>query len=89
MDSFDSQDPSYSSLGRYDPNPLKPKDNGDVAVNLGVVDTLSIGIANTREVWRRDPGEVFRSVPTGKSETKPGWQMRAKQGFSQVDPAMT
>lgn len=43
-DSFDSTDPSYSTNGRYDAS--KTKDNGDVATNAGLVDSISVGNAN-------------------------------------------
>ena len=43
-DSFDSENPAYSTSGQYDP--LKNKDNGDVSVNFGIIDTLGIGNAN-------------------------------------------
>ena len=43
-DSFDSDDPSASTNGQYDP--AKAKDNGDVATNEGILNALGIGNAN-------------------------------------------
>jgi len=51
-DSFDSTDFRFSTGGRYDP--LKKKDNGDVATNSGVIDSLNVGNA-----------EIMGSVATG------------------------
>jgi hypothetical protein len=42
-DSFDSTDVRFSTGGRYDP--LKRKDNGDIATNSGLVDSLNVGNA--------------------------------------------
>jgi hypothetical protein len=44
VDSFDSADPSYSSNGLYVVS--RRKDNGDVATNSGLVNSLSSGNAN-------------------------------------------
>lgn len=43
-DSFDSTDPLYNSGGLYDPN--KVKDNGDVASNDSIKNTIDVGNAN-------------------------------------------
>ncbi len=43
-DSFDSTDPLYSTLGRYDSS--KRKANGDVATNSSLTNSLSIGNAD-------------------------------------------
>lgn len=43
-DSFDSSDPNYSTDGMYDP--AKKKDNGDVATNSGLANSLAAGNAN-------------------------------------------
>lgn len=69
-DSFDSMDPSYSTLGQYDPNPLKTKDNGDVAVNMGLVNTLSIGNANISGHIATGPGGSISIGPNGKVGNK-------------------
>ncbi|HEY1169808.1 MAG TPA: hypothetical protein VGH19_00435 [Verrucomicrobiae bacterium] len=44
VDSFDSQDPNYSTNGLYTPS--KRKANGDVATNSGLVNALAAGNAN-------------------------------------------
>ncbi len=43
-DSFDSQNPLYSTGGQYDPT--KRRDNGDIATNSGLVNSLSVGNAD-------------------------------------------
>jgi hypothetical protein len=43
-DSFDSTDPSYSTVGRYDPT--KTKANGDVATNEKIANGINVGNAN-------------------------------------------
>jgi hypothetical protein len=44
MDSFDSMDPNFSTNGQYDSN--KRKDNGDVATNSGLINSIKVGNAN-------------------------------------------
>lgn len=51
-DSFDSADPNHSTAGQYDIT--KRKDNGDIATNSGLVNSLSVGNA-----------EVYGKVSTG------------------------
>ncbi|MEO7298652.1 MAG: hypothetical protein ABI042_08770, partial [Verrucomicrobiota bacterium] len=80
-DSFDSQDPSYSTRGQYDPNPLKTKDNGDVAVNLGVVDTLSIGNANISGSVATGPGGSISIGSNGKVGDKAWMADASKTGI--------
>lgn len=53
-DSFDSADPAYSTGGRYDP--AKTKDNGDVATNSGLVNSVSVGNANIKGTVSTGPG---------------------------------
>jgi len=43
-DSFDSQNPNYSTNGRYDAS--KHKANGDVATNQGLVNSVNVGNAD-------------------------------------------
>ncbi|HXT38865.1 MAG TPA: hypothetical protein VN887_02470 [Candidatus Angelobacter sp.] len=43
-DSFDSQDPNYSTNGKYDSS--KHKANGDVATNQGLVNSVNVGNAD-------------------------------------------
>lgn len=47
-DSFDSLDPNYSNNGRY--SAAKAKDNGDVATNYAVTNSVNVGNAN---IWGR------------------------------------
>ena len=47
-DSFDSTNPLYSTNGLYDPNVNKLKDNGDIATNSGIVNSIQVGNAN---IW--------------------------------------
>lgn len=64
-DSFDSENPAYSTAGLYDVT--KRKDNGDVAVNYGILNSLSVGNAN-----------IFGSVavgPGGSISIGPGGQV--------------
>lgn len=56
VDSFDSQDPNYSTNGLYLTS--RRKDNGDVATNSGVVNSLASGNAN-----------IFGHVSTGPGGT--------------------
>ena len=53
-DSFDSEDPNFSTNGRYDAN--RAKDNGDVATNSGLVNSLSVGNANIHGRAATGPG---------------------------------
>jgi hypothetical protein len=59
VDSFDSSDPNYSNYdivkgyGTYDP--AEPKDNGDLASNSGVTNSISVGNA-----------DIFGRVHTGE-----------------------
>lgn len=57
-DSFDSSDPLYNTDGKYDS--AKAKDNGDVATNSSMIDSL--------DVWNAD---VYGRVSTG-----PGGQVK-------------
>ncbi len=63
-DSFDSENPSYSTLGQYDY--LKRRANGDVAVNYGVYNTLSIGNANIFGSIAVGPGGSIAIGPGGQ-----------------------
>lgn len=61
-DSFDSTDPAASTGGRYDPS--KFKDNGDVATNSGLINSLSVGNA---EIYGRASTGPGGSVSVGSS----------------------
>ena len=45
-DSFDSSNPAFSNNGQYDPNPLRTRDNGDIASNSSLTNSISGGNAN-------------------------------------------
>ncbi|HAV61175.1 MAG TPA: hypothetical protein DCY13_02280, partial [Verrucomicrobiales bacterium] len=53
-DSFDSSDPNYSTNGLY--TAARRKDNGDVATNSGLVNSLSVGNADIRGRVSTGPG---------------------------------
>ena len=53
-DSFDSENPLYSTGGKYDP--LKKRDNGDIATNSGIENSLGIGNANIMGNVSTGPG---------------------------------
>jgi hypothetical protein len=55
-DSFDSSDPNYSTDGRYDP--LKAKDNGDVATTSAAEEALGIGNAKIQGKLRTGGGQA-------------------------------
>lgn len=55
-DSFDSSDPNYSTDGRYDP--LKAKDNGDVATTSASEEALGIGNAKIQGKLRTGGGQA-------------------------------
>jgi hypothetical protein len=61
--SFDSMDPAYSTNGKYDPN--KFKDNGDVAVNSSLTNSLLTGNANIYGHVSTGPGGTVSIGPSG------------------------
>jgi hypothetical protein len=63
-DSFDSEDPAYSTGGQYDP--AKNKDHGDVAVNYGLTDSLGLGNANIFGSVAVGPGGSISIGPNGQ-----------------------
>ncbi|MEO5802947.1 MAG: hypothetical protein ABIR24_05420 [Verrucomicrobiota bacterium] len=65
-DSFDSEDPAFSTLGQYDSDPLKTKDNGDIATNSRLVDSLNAGNANVSGHVSTGPGGSVSIGPNGK-----------------------
>ncbi|MBI3414269.1 MAG: hypothetical protein HY043_02940 [Verrucomicrobia bacterium] len=62
-DSFDSTDPNYSTGGMYDP--AKTKDNGDVATNSGLVNSLNVGNADIYGHVATGPGGSISVGPNG------------------------
>jgi hypothetical protein len=63
-DSFDSGDPLYSTNGQYDES--KNKDNGDVATNSGLTNSVNVGNANIKGHVSTGPGG---SVKIGSNGT--------------------
>ncbi len=56
-DSFDSEDPNHSDGGLYpDSDPDKTLDNGDIATNSGLIDSLSVGNADVKGHVATGPG---------------------------------
>ena len=80
-DSFDSSDPTFSRAGQYDKN--RAKDNGDVATNSGLTNSLNVGNANVFGHVATGPhGTVAigsqgavgdKDWQTGHTGIKPGW----------------
>lgn len=62
-DSFDSSTPSKSTDGLYDPN--KAQDNGDVAVNSSILNSLTVGNANIYGHASTGPGGSATVGPNG------------------------
>jgi hypothetical protein len=61
--SFDSLDPLYSTNGVYDPN--KTKDNGDIAVNSSLTNSLNTGNAEIYGHLSTGPGGTIAIGPGG------------------------
>lgn len=62
-DSFDSSDPHYSTGGRYDP--AKAKDNGDIATNSALIDSLNVWNAEIYGHVATGPGGTVKIGPNG------------------------
>src|SRR5262249_17806044 len=78
-DSFDSSDPLYSTNGLYDANISKIKDNGDIATNSGITNSISVGNAN---IWGRastGPGGSVSVGPDGAVGSK-AWNTGGNKG---------
>lgn len=75
--SFDSSDPKYSTGGMYDST--KTKDNGDIATNSSLTNSLSIGNA---DIWGKvstGPGGSIDIGPNGAVGDK-AWHALKKNG---------
>jgi hypothetical protein len=79
-DSFDSTDPNYSVAGQY--SSAKRKDNGDVATNSGLVNSVNVGNADILGHVSTGPGgsvsigangSVGDLAWNGRDGVKPGW----------------
>jgi hypothetical protein len=80
-DSFDSTDPNWSIGGMY--SSTLTKDKGDIATNLGLVDSVNIGNADIRGHVKTGPGGSVavgsnggvgdKTWVTSTNGIKPGW----------------
>ena len=81
-DSFDSTDPAYSTAGAYDL--AKAKDNGDIATNSSVIDSLNVWNADIYGKASTGPGGAVTIGPngsvgshawhsSGNTGIEPGW----------------
>jgi hypothetical protein len=99
IDSFDSTDPNYSTNGRYDP--AKAKDNGDVATNSSLVDSLNAWNTEIHGKVSTGPGGSV-SVGANGSIGSTAWHQAGNTGvepgwsgddmnvdFQEVDPPFT
>jgi hypothetical protein len=85
-DSFDSRDPLYSTDGKYDPD--KTKDNGDVATNSSMVDSLGVWNAEVYGRVATGPGGAVRMGANGAVGSK-AWHdagnVGIEEGYSSAD----
>lgn len=77
-DSFDSADPNHSTNGKYDVS--KRKDNGHVATNLDLVDSINAGNANIRGRIATGPGGTV-SLGSNGSVGSASWQDAGNTGI--------
>lgn len=77
-DSFDSSDTNYSTGGRYDP--AKRKDNGDVATNSSLIDSLNVWNADIYGSASTGPGGTVRIGKNG-SIGDLAWHAAGNQGI--------
>ncbi|MBI4659260.1 MAG: hypothetical protein HY735_10500 [Verrucomicrobia bacterium] len=77
-DSFDSTDPIYSTNGRYDP--AKSKDNGDVATNSSLIDSLDVWNAEIYGKASTGPGGTVLVGPNG-SVGSAAWHQSGNKGI--------
>jgi len=63
VDSYDSEDPNHSTGGLYDA--AKRKDNGTVATNLGITNSINLGNANVFGKTLTGPGGTVEVGPSG------------------------
>jgi hypothetical protein len=77
-DSFDSTDPAHSTNGRYDPT--KSKDNGDIATNECLTNSIMIGNANIFGHASTGPGGSVSVGPNGGVGSRL-WQNSGNHGF--------
>jgi hypothetical protein len=77
-DSFDSGSTNYSSSGRYDPG--KARDNGDVATNSGLVNSVNVGNADIKGHISTGPGGSVSIGPQGTVGSK-AWVEGGNRGI--------
>jgi hypothetical protein len=77
-DSFDSEDPNFSTGGRYDPN--KRKASGNIKTNSDLVNSLSIGNANIRGRVATGPRGSISIGPQG-SVGSLAWHTQGSRGI--------
>lgn len=95
-DSFDSSNPAFSTNGQYDP--AKRRDNGGVASNDTIENTVNVGNANIfGRVATGPAGTVYVGPqgrvgplgwnPTGNDKVYPGW-FTDDMNFTFMDPEL-
>ena len=77
-DSFDSGNPLYSTNGQYTAS--KAKDNGDVATNSGLANSLNVGNANVFGRVATGPGGSISIGANGSVGSK-AWQAAGNTGI--------
>ncbi|MDA1272757.1 MAG: hypothetical protein O2960_01715 [Verrucomicrobia bacterium] len=77
-DSFDSTDPAYNTGGAYDP--AKAKDNGDIATNSAVIDSLNVWNADIYGKASTGPGGTVSIGPNGSVGSK-NWHLAGNNGI--------
>jgi hypothetical protein len=76
-DSFDSMDPMYSTNGMYVPG--MAKDNGDIAVNSALTNSMDVGNANIYGHISVGPGGAIDIGPQGSVGSKT-WHQNGSKG---------
>lgn len=77
-DSFDSQDPAKSTVGRYDP--AKAQANGDIASNANTIGVIDQGNADVYGHIATGPGGTINLGPQGAAGSK-AWIDSGKSGI--------
>lgn len=77
-DSFDSSDPMYSNMGKYDP--AKVKDKGDVASNDSIKNAVNVGNANIYGHVATGPGGTV-AIGSNGGVGSHEWQAANNGGF--------
>ena len=77
-DSFDSTNPAYSTSGRYDS--AKTRDNGDIATNSSLIDSLNVWNAEIYGHASTGPGGAVTVGPNG-SVGSAAWHAAGNKGI--------